>query len=131
MGDYYVSDKNMEPEIIYEDNHIIAVNKPRGIPTQQYITGKTSIMEHVKEYIRVKYSKPGNVFLGMVQRLDRPVSGVLVFAKTSKAASRLNEQFLKHSVRKFYIAVVENRIKTEKFEWNILTGNVLKRKGFS
>ena len=76
---------------IYEDNHIIVAVKPPNIPTQGDITGDVSFFDNIKDYIKIKYNKKGNVFLGLVHRLDRPVSGIMVFAKTSKAASRLSE----------------------------------------
>ena len=79
-------------EIIYEDNHLLVVEKPVNIPSQQDRSGDKDMLTLLKEYIKVKYDKPGNVYLGLVHRLDRPVGGVMVFAKTSKAASRLSEQ---------------------------------------
>ena len=79
----------MPLQILYEDNHIIAVYKPAGILAQGDETGDEPVFDSVKKYIKEKYKKPGNVFLGLVHRLDRPVSGIMVFAKTSKGASRL------------------------------------------
>ena len=96
----------MQLQVIYEDNHIIAVNKPAGMLSQGDKTGDPSIFDEVKKYLKDKYKKPGNVFLGLVQRLDRPVSGIMVFAKTSKGAGRLSEQFRNHTVEKIYHAVV-------------------------
>ena len=93
--------------VIYEDNHIIVVEKPAGIPTQADVTGDTDMYNLVKEYIRVKYNKPGNVFVGIVHRLDRPVGGVMVFARTSKGASRLSEQIRNRSFKKVYLAMLE------------------------
>lgn len=93
-------------EILYEDNQIIAVDKPSGVLTQQDSSGVESLLEMVREYIREKYSKPGRVFLGLVHRLDRQVSGVVVFARTSKAASRLFREFHQRSVLKIYCALV-------------------------
>ena len=87
-------------EVVYEDNHIIIVNKQSGEIVQGDKTGDRPLSETVKEYIKVKYHKPGNVFLGVVHRLDRPVSGLVVFAKTSKALARLNEMFRKGDVHK-------------------------------
>lgn len=95
--------------VLYEDNHLIAVFKPAGILTQGDETGAKCLMNEVKEYLKEKYNKQGNVFLGLLHRLDRPVSGIVLFAKTSKGASRLSEQFRNHSVRKIYHALVENK----------------------
>lgn len=93
---------------IYEDNHIIIVSKASGEIVQGDKTGDTPLSEIVKEYIKVKYNKPGNVFLGVVHRLDRPVSGLVVFARTSKALSRLNEMFRTGTVNKTYWAITRN-----------------------
>lgn len=94
--------------VVYEDNHIIVVNKDSGEIVQGDKTGDTPLSDIVKEYIRQKYNKPGNVFLGVVHRLDRPVSGLVVFAKTSKALTRLNEMFRIGSVHKTYWAITRN-----------------------
>lgn len=94
--------------VIYEDNHIIVVNKESGEIVQGDKTGDTPLSDCVKDYLKRKYQKPGNVFLGVVHRLDRPVSGLVVFAKTSKALSRLNEMFRKGEVHKTYWAIVKN-----------------------
>lgn len=91
---------------IYEDNHIIAAIKPANIPVQGDITGDVSFFDNIKDYIKIKYNKKGNVFLGLVHRLDRPVSGVIVFAKTSKAAARLSEYIRERKFEKKYYAVV-------------------------
>ncbi|MBR4528376.1 MAG: RNA pseudouridine synthase [Bacteroidaceae bacterium] len=97
-------------EILYEDNHIIIVSKRVGEIIQGDKTGDTPLSETIKLYIKEKYAKPGVVFLGVVHRLDRPVSGVAVFAKTSKALSRLNAMFAQHEkVQKIYWAIVSNR----------------------
>lgn len=95
--------------ILYEDNHIIIVNKASGEIVQGDKTGDKPLSEIVKEYLKEKYNKPGNVFCGVTHRLDRPTSGVVVFAKTSKALSRLNEMFRKDAVDKTYWAIVKNR----------------------
>lgn len=95
--------------VLHEDNHCLAVMKPAGMLTMGDRTGDVSMVDLAREYLRRKYDKPGNVFVGVVHRLDRPVSGVLLFARTSKAAARLSEQFRKHSVRKVYHCVVEGR----------------------
>lgn len=97
------------PEILYEDNHIIAVYKKSSDLVQGDKTGDDSLDNQVKKYISKKYNKPGEAFLGVVHRLDRPVSGVLVFARTSKALERLNEIFRSRQVRKIYWAVVKER----------------------
>ncbi len=94
-------------KILYEDNHVIAVYKESGIPVQGDKTGDTSLMDVVKAYLKEKYQKTGNVFLGLIHRLDRPVSGIVIFGKTSKGASRLSEQFRTHSVKKVYHALLE------------------------
>lgn len=94
-------------EVLFEDNHCIVVFKPAGMLVQGDASGQKSLMDFVKEYIKEKHKKPGNVFLGLVHRLDKPVSGVVVFAKTSKGASRLSEQFREHTAKKTYHALVE------------------------
>ena len=97
-------------EILHEDNHCIAVAKPAGIPSTHF-DGRTETLDRqVKAYLKTKFHKPGNVFLGVVQRLDKPVSGVLLFARTSKAAGRLAEQFREGTVEKIYWAVVEGTV---------------------
>lgn len=96
-------------EVIYEDNHIIIVNKTSSEIVQGDKTGDTPLSETVKEYLKVKYNKPGNVFCGVTHRLDRPVSGIVVFAKTSKALARLNNMFRDKDVKKTYWAIVANR----------------------
>lgn len=94
-------------DILYEDNHLIAVRKPHGMLTQGDETGDVNLMDEVKAFLKQRDNKPGNVFLGLLHRLDRPVGGVVVFAKTSKGASRLSEQFRTHTIEKVYWAVVE------------------------
>ena len=95
--------------VLYEDNHIIVVNKTASEIVQGDKTGDTPLSETVKQYLKEKYNKPGNVFLGVTHRLDRPVSGLVVFAKTSKALSRLNDMFRNSEVKKTYWAIVRNR----------------------
>lgn len=95
--------------VVYEDNHIIIVNKTASEIVQGDKTGDIPLSETVKQYLKEKYQKPGNVFIGVTHRLDRPVSGLVVFAKTSKALSRLNEMFKTGEVKKTYWAVVKNR----------------------
>ena len=97
--------------VVYEDNHIIVVNKTASEIVQGDKTGDTPLSETVKEYLKVKYNKPGNVFCGVTHRLDRPVSGLVVFAKTSKALSRLNDMFRLGEVKKTYWAIVKERPK--------------------
>ncbi len=96
-------------EVLYEDNHLIIVNKSPGEIVQGDKTGDTPLIDVVKEYLKNKYNKPGNVFCGLVHRLDRPVGGVVVFAKTSKALSRMNAIFQNREVEKTYWAIVKDR----------------------
>ena len=95
-------------DVLYEDNHLIAVNKKSGDLVQGDKTGDTPLSEFVKEYIRKKHNKPGNVFLGTIHRLDRPTSGIVLYARTSKALKRMNEQFRNNEVDKTYWAIVNN-----------------------
>ncbi len=95
-------------EVLYEDNHLIAINKKSGDIVQGDKTGDAPISDFIKAYIKAKYNKPGEVFLGTIHRLDRPTSGVMLFARTSKALSRMNRQFKNKEVQKTYWAVVEN-----------------------
>ena len=94
-------------EVLYEDNHLIAINKKSGDIVQGDKTGDTPLSDFVKAYIKKKYKKPGEVFLGTIHRLDRPTSGIVLYAKTSKALSRMNEQFRNKKVKKIYWAVVD------------------------
>lgn len=96
-------------QILYEDNHLIAVNKKGGLLVQGDKSGDESLVELVREYITVKYKKPGNVFTGVIHRLDRPVSGLVVLAKTSKALERMNKLFHDKEIKKTYLAVVNKR----------------------
>jgi 23S rRNA pseudouridine1911/1915/1917 synthase len=93
--------------ILYEDNHLLVVSKPANLPTMGVQEGRASLLTVAKDYIRAKYNKPGNVYLGVVSRLDAPVTGVMVIARTSKAAARLTEQFRLSEVSKIYWALVE------------------------
>ena len=102
--------------VVYEDNHIIVVNKTASEIVQADKTGDTPLSETVKQYLKEKYQKPGNVFLGVRHRLDRPVSGLVIFAKTSKALTRLNEMFRAGEVKKTYWAVVKNAPKESEGE---------------
>lgn len=96
-------------QVLYQDNHIIAINKRPGDLVQGDQTGDTPLSEVVKQYLKVQHNKPGNVYLGVVHRLDRPTSGIVVFAKTSKALPRLNRLFQEKNVQKVYWAMVKNR----------------------
>ena len=100
--------------VIYEDNHIIVVEKIVNVPSQSDKTGDVDMLTLVKQYIKEKYNKPGNVYVGLVHRLDRPVGGVMVFAKTSKAASRLSNQVREKTMKKQYLAVVDGKIEKQK-----------------
>lgn len=103
--------KKYSIQVIYEDNHLIAINKPAGWLVQGDETGDMPLTEFVKDYIKRRYNKPGDVFLGVIHRLDRPVSGVVVYARTSKGLTRMNKLFQDRMVQKEYVAVVENRPK--------------------
>lgn len=100
-------------QVLFEDNHLLVVVKPAGLPTMGVAEGEKSLLTVAKTYIAEKYEKPGNVFLGVVSRLDTPTTGVVVIARTSKAASRLAEQFREHSVTKTYVAVVDGVVPEE------------------
>ncbi len=100
--------------VIYEDNHIIVVEKPVNIPSQGDKTGDVDMLNIVKQYIKEKYNKPGEVYLGLVHRLDRPVGGVMVFAKTSKAAARLSDEVRQKQFKKKYLAIVDGKFEKEK-----------------
>ena len=107
--------------VIYEDNHLLVVEKPINIPTQKDNTKDKDLLTILKKYIKEKYNKPGNVYLGLVHRLDRPVGGIMVFARTSKAASRLSEQVRNKTFKKTYNAVVIGDIEnTGKLKDNLL-----------
>jgi len=96
----------MDLKVLYEDNHLIAVYKPAGVLVQSDKTGDSTLMDEVKYYLKQRYHKTGQVFLGLIHRLDRPAQGIILFAKTSKGASRLSEQFREHKVEKIYHALV-------------------------
>lgn len=97
-------------EILFEDNHCLAIAKPAGIPSTHFQGREETLDRAVKQYLKDKFTKPGNVFLGIVHRLDKPVSGVLLFARTSKAAARLAEQFREGTIEKVYWAIVEDEV---------------------
>ena len=103
--------------VIYEDNHIIVVEKMVNIPSQGDKTGEVDMLSIIKDYLKEKYQKPGNVYLGLIHRLDRPVGGVMVFAKTSKAAARLSEQVREKAFQKEYLVVVNGKMESQKGEW--------------
>ena len=103
----------MTPEIIFEDNHVLVAVKPAGVLSQADGSDAPDILNILKDYIKVKYDKPGNVYLGLLHRLDRNVEGIMVFAKTSKAASRISEQIRKHEVNKRYRAIVNGTFKNK------------------
>lgn len=100
----------MKLNVIYEDNHLILVEKPVNILSQSDITGDMDMISFVKSYLKEKYHKPGNVYLGLLHRLDRPVGGLMLFAKTSKAAARMTSQIEKHLVKKTYLAIVLGKV---------------------
>lgn len=103
--------------ILHEDNHCLAVNKPAGMLSQGDASGDLSLVDWVRDDLRRRFAKPGNVFVGLVHRLDRPVSGVVLLARTSKGAARLSEAFREGSVEKIYWAIVEGEVATEAGEW--------------
>jgi 23S rRNA pseudouridine1911/1915/1917 synthase len=107
----------MEPTVLLEDNHCLAIAKPAPLLTQSVAGGPPSLEGWVKDYLRAKYAKPGNVYLGVPHRLDRPVSGVVLFARNSKAAARLAEQFQQHQVEKVYWAIVDGTVEPAEGEW--------------
>ncbi len=97
-------------DVLYEDNHLLVVNKPAMLPTMGVGDNVPSLLSIAKQYVRRKYNKPGNVYLGVVSRLDAPVTGVVLLARTSKAAGRLSEQFRQREVEKLYWAIVEGQV---------------------
>lgn len=96
--------------VLYEDNHVLVINKPAGLPTMGVAAGIESLLERAKQYVKRRYQKPGNVYLGAMSRLDAPVSGAILFARTSKAAARLTAQFASHTVDKTYWAIVSGEV---------------------
>jgi len=103
-------DELQKINIIYEDNHLLVVEKPINVPVCEDNSRDLDLLSMLKKYLKEKYNKPGNVYLGLVHRLDRPVGGIMVFAKTSKAANRLSSQVSNHTLKKTYIAVLEGKI---------------------
>jgi len=102
----------IESEILYEDNHLIIINKKTGVLVQGDITGDLSLIEIVKDYLKKKYNKKGNVFLGLVNRIDRPTSGIVIFAKTSKALSRMNKKLRNREIKKIYWLIISNKFRS-------------------
>lgn len=109
-----IEENEINLKVIYEDNHIIVVEKPANIPSQGDKTGDLDMLTIIKAYLKEKYNKPGNVYLGLVHRLDRPVGGVMVFAKTSKAAARLSEQVREKVLKKKYLVIVNGKFEEKK-----------------
>jgi 23S rRNA pseudouridine1911/1915/1917 synthase len=107
----------MNLEVLWEDNHCLAVNKPAGMLAQGDATGAPSLVDWAKAYIKAKYHKPGNVYIGLLHRLDRPTSGVVLLARTGKAAGRLSAQFRDGAISKLYWAIVEGRPQEQEGEW--------------
>ena len=103
----------MKDWILYEDNHLIIVNKPPRIPVQGDKTGDTTLLDIGKQYLKKEYNKPGNVFLGLPHRLDRPTSGIVILSKTSKSLSRTTELFREKKIKKTYWAIVKEKLKTD------------------
>lgn len=116
-------EKYQNINIIYEDNHLLVVNKPANMPVCLDSSNDIDLLSKLKEYLKIKYNKPGNVYLGLIHRLDRPVEGIIVFAKTSKAASRLSSQIQNQEFHKTYYAVVENKPKKNATFTDYLTKN--------
>ena len=123
--------QSISDRILYEDNHLIAVNKLPSEIVQGDKTGDVPLSEDVKQYIKQKYNKPGNVYLGVIHRIDRPASGVVVFARTGKALTRMNELVKERRIEKKYWAIVKNRPENDKGELrNFLLKNEKKNKSF-
>ena len=127
-------EKYQNINILYEDNHLLVVHKPANMPTCLDSSNDIDLLSKLKEYIKIKYNKPGNVYLGLIHRLDRPVEGIIVLAKTSKCASRLSNQITNNKFNKTYYAIVENNppkegkfedylIKNEKNNTSYITNN--------
>ena len=118
-------------KVVYEDNHLIIVNKDPGELSQSDYTKDQSLVEKVKNYLRIKYQKKGNVFLGLVNRLDRPTSGLLIFSKTSKALTRMNKLLKEKKIKKTYLAITENKPENKEGKLiNYLLKNQNKNKSF-
>ena len=118
-------------EVLYEDNHVLVVNKPSGVLVQADQTGDIPLIDHAKAYVKKKYQNPGAVFLGLVHRLDRPTSGILVLARTSKALSRLNKQFAERVPKKIYWALISGTPKKENQLTHYLVRNSKQNKSYA
>jgi 23S rRNA pseudouridine1911/1915/1917 synthase len=122
---------NIKLHVLYEDNHLIAINKKSGDICQADKTGDIPLSEIVKEFLKNKYNKPGNVYLGTIHRIDRPTTGAIIYAKTSKALSRMNEKFRNNEISKTYWAIVKNKLpKQSDILENYLSKNNKKNKSF-
>ncbi len=122
---------NIRLQVLFEDNHLIAINKQSGDIIQGDKTGDEPLSEKVKKFLKKKYNKPGNVFLGTIHRIDRPTSGIIIFAKTSKALSRMNEKFRDNKISKTYWAIAKNNLsKTSGSLVDYLTKDQKKNKSF-
>jgi 23S rRNA pseudouridine1911/1915/1917 synthase len=107
----------MTLDVLFEDNHCLAINKPAGLPSQRDETDSESVVDVASRYLKERYKKPGNVYVGLLHRLDRPTSGVVLLAKTSKAAGRLSAQFRAGTIAKVYWAIVEGGLSEDEGEW--------------
>ena len=107
----------MNLDVLFEDNHCLVVNKPAGLLSQGDASGDPSLVDLATHYLKCRYHKPGNVYLGLLHRLDRPTSGVVLLAKTSKAAGRLSAQFRQGTISKVYWAIVEGKPREQEGEW--------------
>ena len=116
--------------IVYEDNHLLVVEKPSNIPVQEDSSKDIDMITLLKEYRKTNENKPGEAYIGLVHRLDRPVSGIMVFAKTSKAASRLNDQIRQNKFKKTYLAVVENKLPSKGILEDYLIKNEKENKSY-
>jgi 23S rRNA pseudouridine1911/1915/1917 synthase len=122
---------NIKLQVLFEDNHLIAINKQSGDIIQGDKTGDEPLSEKVKKFLKKKYNKPGNVFLGTIHRIDRPTSGIIIFAKTSKSLSRMNEKFRDNKISKIYWAIVKNNLPKKSGPLvNYLTKDQKKNKSF-
>ncbi len=124
IGSDRLKDADAEVEVLYEDNHLLVINKPAELATMGALAGEPTAAAWAADYLKRRYAKPGNVFVGVVSRLDSFVTGVLVLARTSKAASRLTEQFRQRETRKLYLACVEGQLIQD--DWRTLTGHIAK-----
>ncbi len=104
-------------DVLFEDNHCLVVNKPAGLLSQGDATGERTLLDEARDYLKLKYDKPGNVYIGLVHRLDRPTSGLVLLARTSKSAARLSQQFRDGGIEKTYLAVVDGACGADEGEW--------------